>query len=42
MIGEGAVIEDNAIIKNDMNEINVVSEYEIVKAEVEAVLEGGL
>ncbi|MEG1310740.1 MAG: glucose-1-phosphate adenylyltransferase [Romboutsia sp.] len=40
MIGEGATIEDNSYIRNDTNEINVVSEYEIVKAE--AILEGGL
>lgn len=40
MIGEGAIIEDNCYIKNDIDEINVVSEYEVIKAE--AVLEGGL
>lgn len=40
MIGEGATIEDYAIIKNNNNEINVVSEYEVVKSQV--ALEGGL
>ncbi len=40
MIGEGAVIEDYAIIKNNNNEINVVSEYEVVKSQL--ALEGGL
>ncbi len=40
MIGEGAIIEDYAIIKNNNNEINVVSEYEVVKPQLE--LEGGL
>lgn len=39
MIGEGAVIEDNSIIKNDEDEINVVSEYETVKPK--EVLQGG-
>lgn len=38
MIGEGAIIEDYTIITNDKNEINVVSEYEVVKPEL--VLEG--
>lgn len=32
MIAEGAVINDNAVIKSDMNEISVVSEYEVVNA----------
>lgn len=32
MIGEGAVIEDNTVIKSDINEISVISEYEVVKA----------
>ena len=32
MIAEGAVIEDNAIIKDEDNEISVVSEFELVKA----------
>lgn len=40
MIGEGAIIEDNSIIKNNNNEINVVSEYEVVKSQL--ALEGGL
>lgn len=40
MIGEGAIIEDNIIIRNNNDEINVVSEYEVVKAEL--VLEGGI
>jgi len=40
MIGEGAIIEDNVIIRNNNDEINVVSEYEIIKAEL--VLEGGM
>jgi glucose-1-phosphate adenylyltransferase len=40
MIGEGATIEDYAIIKKNNNEINVVSEYEVVKSQV--ALEGGL
>ncbi len=41
MIGEGAIIEDNSIIKNNNNdEINVVSEYEVVKLQL--ALEGGL
>ena len=39
MIGEGAIIEDNAIIRNNEGEINVVSEYEIVKPQ--QVLQGG-
>ena len=39
MIGEGAIIEDNAIIRNNEDEINVVSEYEIVKPQ--QVLQGG-
>ena len=39
MIGEGAIIENNACIRNNNDEINVVSEYEIVKPE--AVLQGG-
>ncbi len=38
MIGEGAVIEDNVIIREN-DEINVISEYEVVKAEV--ALQGG-
>ena len=38
MIGEGAVIEDNTIITEKSN-INVISEYEVVKPEFE--LEGG-
>ncbi|MBQ6631518.1 MAG: glucose-1-phosphate adenylyltransferase [Romboutsia sp.] len=38
MIGEGAVIEDNTIIR-EQDSINVISEYEVVKAELE--LEGG-
>ena len=37
MIGEGAVIEDNTIIR-EQDSINVISEYEVVKAELE--LEG--
>jgi glucose-1-phosphate adenylyltransferase len=40
MIGEGAIIEDNVIIKNNNDEINVVSEYEVIKDEL--VLEGGM
>ena len=32
MIAEGAVIEDNAIIKEENDEISVVSEFELVKA----------
>ena len=40
MVGEGAIIEDNVIIRNDNDEINVVSEYEVIKAEL--VLEGGM
>ncbi len=32
MIAEGAVIEDNAIIKDEDDEISVVSEFELVKA----------
>jgi glucose-1-phosphate adenylyltransferase len=40
MIGEGTIIEDNVIIRNNNDEINVVSEYEVIKAEV--VLEGGM
>lgn len=40
MVGEGAIIEDYAIIKNNNNEINVVSEYEVVKSQL--ALEGGL
>ena len=32
MIAEGAVIEDNAIIKDENDEISVVSEFELVKA----------
>lgn len=39
MIGEGAIIEDNVIIK-ESKEINVVSEYEVIKSEL--VLEGGM
>ena len=31
-IAEGAVIEDNAIIKDENDEISVVSEFELVKA----------
>lgn len=38
MIGEGAIIEDNIIIK-EQDGINVISEYEVVKAQLE--LEGG-
>lgn len=38
MIGEGAIIEDNTIIK-EQDVINVISEYEVVKAQLE--LEGG-
>jgi len=38
MIGEGAVIEDNTIIR-EQSDINVISEYEVVKPELE--LEGG-
>ena len=38
MIGEGAIIEDNSIIK-EQDGINVISEYEVVKAQLE--LEGG-
>ena len=38
MIGEGAVIEDNSVITNN-DEISVVSEYEVVKAEL--ALQGG-
>jgi len=38
MIGEGAVIEDNAVITNN-DEISVVSEYEVVKPEL--ALQGG-
>ena len=38
MIGEGAVIEDNTIIR-EQDSINVISEYEVVKAQLE--LEGG-
>ena len=38
MIGEGAIIEDNTIIK-EQDGINVISEYEVVKAQIE--LEGG-
>lgn len=38
MIGEGAIIEDNTIIK-EQDGINVISEYEVVKAHLE--LEGG-
>lgn len=38
MIGEGAIIEDNTIIK-EQEGINVISEYEVVKAQLE--LEGG-
>ena len=38
MIGEGAIIEDNTIIK-EQDCINVISEYEVVKPQVE--LEGG-
>lgn len=38
MIGEGAIIEDNSIIKAQ-DSINVISEYEIIKAQLE--LEGG-
>lgn len=40
MVGEGAIIEDYAIIKNNNNEINVVSEYEVVKSQL--ALERGL
>lgn len=32
MIGEGAVIKDNSVIKDELNEISVISEYEIVDA----------
>ena len=32
MIGEGAIIEDNTIIK-EQDGINVISEYEVVKAQ---------
>lgn len=38
MIGEGAIIEDNTIIK-EQDGINVIPEYEVVKAQLE--LEGG-
>ena len=38
MIGEGAIIEDNTIIK-EQDGINVISEFEVVKAQLE--LEGG-
>ena len=38
MIGEGAVIEDNTIIR-EQDSKNVISEYEVVKAELE--LQGG-
>ena len=38
MIGEGAIIEDNTIIK-EQDCINVISEYEVVKPQLE--LEGG-
>ena len=38
MIGEGAVIEDNSVITNN-DEISVISEYEVVKAEL--ALQGG-
>ena len=38
MIGEGAIIEDNTIIR-EQDSINVISEYEVVKAELE--LQGG-
>lgn len=38
MIGEGAIIEDNTIIR-EKDSINVISEYEVVKAELE--LQGG-
>ena len=38
MIGEGAIIEDNTIIK-EQDGINVISEYEVLKAQLE--LEGG-
>ena len=38
MIGEGAIIEDNTIIK-EQDGINFISEYEVVKAQLE--LEGG-
>ena len=38
MIGEGAIIEDNTIIRSQ-GDINVISEYEIVKPQLE--LEGG-
>lgn len=38
MIGEGAIIDDNTIIK-EQDGINVISEYEVVKAQLE--LEGG-
>ena len=38
MIGEGAIVEDNTIIK-EQDGINVISEYEVVKAQLE--LEGG-
>ena len=38
MIREGAIIEDNTIIK-EQDGINVISEYEVVKAQLE--LEGG-
>ncbi|MEG0855189.1 MAG: glucose-1-phosphate adenylyltransferase [Terrisporobacter sp.] len=33
MIGEGAVIEDNVIIKSDINDITVISEYEVVSSD---------
>lgn len=39
MIGEGAVIEDYSLLKEDNNEIGVVSEYAIVKPEL--VAQGG-
>ena len=38
MIGEGAIIDDNTIIK-EQDGINVIPEYEVVKAQLE--LEGG-
>lgn len=38
MIGEGAIIEDNTIIK-EQDGINVIPEYEVIKAQLE--LEGG-
>lgn len=37
MIAEGAVIKDNAVIKSDIDEISVISEYEVVEAQKEKV-----